>query len=178
MEYSDIKATLKHERFYSLKTMRAMKICLAVTLGIAFVFIICIITFMGMKVIDRGEILPISLSCLLAFIPAIVVAVCMGIARRQKKEIESWLIDAVLVYAKITRTYSLDVGCEYQICVSFRFNGKRLHLISRPHCFDRFGGTRVLTSYVGNCVKVLYSPSYHEIMLLEKPNPLQKRRIK
>ena len=92
---------------------------------------------------------------------------------RLNKKISIWLDDAVELY---TQTYTISkkglFSQIYKLKVQFKYNKKRYTLYSGDpeknyYVFKNHGYFKILSKYADKRVKILYSPTYNEVLFLK-----------
>ncbi len=176
MKLNDVKATLKHGVNISTRRMVFLEV-----MWIEFFCVSILTEILGFIDADwhdpEGETQKLFiLSLIMFFVFNISITVLMCIVLRQRKEIRLWLKDAVVVEGTAVATNFPQVGCLYQICVRFLYDGQQKQFISRPRgMFEKV--PKVFKAYMGHEIQMLYSPTYNEVMLLEKPQKRKKKNV-
>lgn len=173
-----IDASLQEGQYFSGKWM-ALFISLIVYCS---VFILTCLLWLilvkcGIESYDKGE--HMSMSCCLCISVLIIIGVLYAIHRnnRLKKKILLWLDDAVLLPAKTQvsgsfRTYGHPVA-ETKLLVEFYYKGKKIIRESgdktkKDHWYKRNGYFKVLSKYGNRDIRILYSPTYDQVLILKK----------
>lgn len=114
--------------------------------------------------------------------PILVVPIWAYIAflyRKENRDIEKWLKDAVLLTAWATEIGRIRNGVNHiiriKIALTFTFDGKKIMLQSgekntiRENIFYmNIGYDAIFRKYVDRPIQILYSPQYDEVMILKE----------
>lgn len=172
MKLNDVKATLKHGVNISTRRMIFLEVMWILCLCSSIMTEILVITDEDLQ--NQYDTFILSLVFFLTI--NILITVVIFILLRQRKEIRSWLKDAIVVEGTAVATNFPQVGCLYQICVRFLYDGQQKQFISRPRgMFEKV--PKVFKAYMGHEIQMLYSPTYNEVMLLEKPQKRKKKNV-
>lgn len=95
--------------------------------------------------------------------------------KRNIKEIQKWMQDAVVLKANVYRLDLLSpVYAPYQIAVRFKYNGVKREQTQRPNIF--LGYHKMLAKYVGAKIPIAYSPKYDQVIILRSDKHGEEKR--
>lgn len=139
------------------------------------------LTLVIQRIIENGgmkgftDILSI-LGCLfMSLVLPLILGLLIKRNEKNRKEIRSWLLDAVelIAYVReigIIKSY-LPANNLYKIRVEFNYDGCNYKYESRGKQLsatkDTYGFLNVWKDYINKKVNILYSPKYHEVIVLK-----------
>lgn len=173
LEFDYIDATLKHGPTFSSKVWKGFFILMYVLIALALIS--CIAMLIGIPFTDGeysvDEIITISSVGGVSTVLFTAVLLFNLLVRSNKKKIDLWTEDAVLLNAKATSLGGMTVHRRYFsetaiiLKVTFKYNGERYTRQSVKKDKPRY-----LTLYKKYArreqIKIAYSPKYDEVMLI------------
>ncbi|MCH5161319.1 MAG: hypothetical protein J1G04_04730 [Clostridiales bacterium] len=149
-------------------------VCIGLGMGLLLSIVIQELTKNG-GVNGLGDILSI-LGCLfMAFALPLVLGILIFRNEKYRKEINLWLSDAIELdaYAREIDVIKspIPVNNIYKIRVEFNYDGNDYKYESRGKQLsatnDTYGFHNVWKDYINRPIKILYSPTYHEVIVLK-----------
>lgn len=164
-----IVATLKHGKILSVGSLAFLYFAIVLSCAMIIVLFDIAASYNNYKILIF-ELFP-------AFL--IFVSIMFLVSdRKAKQDIKKWKRDAVLLQAYCEEVYNpkkmLNKDCIGQISISFVYNGEEINLFSQKTANAKFdpmgtlGSDKVFRQFINKKVNILYSPSYHEAMLLKQ----------
>lgn len=172
-----IDASLQYGQYFSGKWMVLFisLIAYCVVLILAF-FIWLILVNCGIEQYDNDA--HVSMTCCLCVAVLVIIGMLYVMYKnnRLKKKILLWLNDAVKLHATTRvlesfRTFGHPIA-ETKLLVEFYYINKRIICESgdntkKDHWYKRNGFFKVLSKYGNKEIKILYSPTYEQVLILK-----------
>ncbi len=126
--------------------------------------------------VGSTDVLAIVGCIVISFLLPLVLGLLIHRNEKYRKEIELWLTDAVELTAQVheigvIQSELLSANNLYKIRVDFEYNGQNYKIESQG---KQLGGTKssygyhnVWKDYINRKVDILYSPKYHEVIVLK-----------
>ena len=164
---TSIVASFTYGRLISGKNLTIFNICFFVLIICQVIFLIGLIgisaagNFLGEN--DEGFIL--IGSNIFVLLPLILISIIRKKNKKNRNHINNCLADAVELKAKVIRLDSTPLHASSdQLEVYFQFDDRNLIRTSRPRTWID-GSWRLFSKYHNRTIKILYSPSYDEVMI-------------
>lgn len=172
-----IDASLQYGQYFSGKWMVLFisLIAYCVVLILAF-FIWLILVKCGIEQYDNDA--HVSMICCLCISILVIIGMLYVMYKnnRLKKKILLWLNDAVKLHATTRvlesfRTFGHPIA-ETKLLIEFYYNDKKIICESgdntkKDHWYKRNGFFKILSKYGNKNIKILYSPTYNQVLILK-----------
>ncbi len=168
MDYGFIDSSLQYGKVMSKKQFIVIKICLGaqVLIPLITVCILIIISCGGMTCDKNIELTLIIINVIFCLFIVITSYIIYN-HRKLYKNISLWLKDAIKTTAFVKRMDEISLYYKpFQVEFSFNIDGKNYKYLSASGGL-MIGLNRRYIKYHNKTVNILYSPKYHQVMVLK-----------
>ena len=167
---SNIAASVKYGKYVGRRALMGLYMLLATATLIPIVTIAVVISsHEGLMVLESEIVITlIFINTFALFLICVAVSLLLY-HKRNIKEVQKWMQDAVVLKASVYRLDLLSPAYDpYQVAVRFTYNGAQREQTQRPNKF--LGYHKILVKYVGKQISIAYSPKYDQVIILRKRN--------
>jgi len=167
MDISKIEASLSHGGFLTGQKLAVIYVGLVVPLLFPLITVMVVITALTGGMEWEGEVIGVLIGC--NILGALLFSFMIWLKRKNdklKSKIILWMEDTIELTASVARLDGFGFK-PYQVQFDFEIDGKNYYRIS-PAGNSATGWQKVFAQYANKEIKILYSPKYDEVLILDQ----------